>query len=142
DPNVRAEAANSLSMYGEEAVLHLVKTFQQDQHWLVRRSILAVLVEMQNPQAVFDVCIVALSGEDLTVQEAGIDGLAVLANSSKQAEALEQLIKLLNSEEWRIRMQVASALKRFDQPQAKKAISSLRKDEDHRVVAAALEASL
>ncbi|MGB7442395.1 MAG: HEAT repeat domain-containing protein, partial [Coleofasciculaceae cyanobacterium] len=42
DPNVRAEAANSLSMYGEEAVLHLVKTFQQDQHWLVRRSILAV----------------------------------------------------------------------------------------------------
>ena len=45
-PNVRAEAANSLSLFGQVSISHLVSVFCQDDHWLVRRSILAALEEL------------------------------------------------------------------------------------------------
>ena len=80
DPNVRAEAANSLSMFGTEAISHLVEAFRRDDNWLVRRSIMAPLYEMQCPDAVFEICAIALGGEDLPVQEAAIDGFGLLAN--------------------------------------------------------------
>lgn len=142
DPNVRAEAANSLSLFGKVAASHLVMAFHQDNHWLVRRSILAALIELQCSEELFDICVCGLAGEDPTVQEAAIDGFGSLAGSPKQAEALQQLLAIASSEWWRIRVRVALALKRFDEPQAKAALSALRKDEDHRVVAAALESSL
>ena len=41
DPNVRSEAANSLSYYGDSAVSYLRKMYEEDDHWLVRRSIIA-----------------------------------------------------------------------------------------------------
>ncbi|MGK7901323.1 MAG: HEAT repeat domain-containing protein [Hormoscilla sp.] len=142
DPNVRAEAANSLSMFGKIAASHLVLAFHQDDHWLVRRSILAALCEMPCPEELFDVCVCGLAGEDLTVREAAIDGLAVLAGGNKQASVLQQLLPLVNASEWRTRARVAKALRKFDDPKAKSAISYMMKDEDHRVVAAALESSL
>ncbi|NET03278.1 MAG: HEAT repeat domain-containing protein [Symploca sp. SIO2B6] len=142
DPNVRAEASNSLSMYGEQALSHLVQKFHQDEHWLVRRSILAAVSEMRSPEKLFDICICALAGEDLTVREAGIDALVLLTGSGKEAEALQQLLPLKNDQWWRIRARVARALKQFNDPQAKAALSDLMKDKDHRVVAAALESSL
>ena len=142
DPNVRAEAANSLSLFGELAVSHLVMAFHQDDHWLLRRSILAALMEMQAPEALFDVCICAIAGEDLAVREAGIEGFGVLAGSSKQKEALQQLLAFKNDPSWRIRWRVALALRRFNDSEAKEALSILIKDQDHRVVAAALEGSL
>jgi HEAT repeat protein len=37
-PNVRAEAANSLSLFGKVSAANLVQTFFQDDHWLVRRA--------------------------------------------------------------------------------------------------------
>jgi HEAT repeat protein len=44
DPNVRAEAANALARHGgAEAVQPLLALYERDQHWLVRRSILAAL---------------------------------------------------------------------------------------------------
>lgn len=142
DPNVRAEAANSLSMFGKIAASHLVLAFHQDDHWLVRRSILAALCEMPCPEELFDVCVCGLAGEDLTVREAAIDGLAMLASGNKQASALQQLLPQVNAFEWRIRARVARAMRKFDHPKAKSAISYMMKDEDHRVVAAALESSL
>ncbi|MBC6473341.1 MAG: HEAT repeat domain-containing protein [Hormoscilla sp. GM102CHS1] len=147
DPNVRAEAANSLSMFGKIAASHLVLAFHQDDHWLVRRSIMAALCEMPCPEELLDVCVCGLAGEDLTVREAAIDGFGVLASGNKQAEALQQVLPLVSStvpekSEWRIRARVARALRKFDHPQAKSAISYMMKDEDHRVVAAALESSL
>jgi len=142
DPNVRAEAANSLSMFGKIAASHLGKAFHQDDHWLVRRSILAALCEMPCPEELLDVCVCGLAGEDLTVREAAIDGFGVLASGNKQGEALQQLLPLVSSSEWRLRARVARALRKFDRPQAKSAISYMMKDEDHRVVAAALESSL
>ncbi|NER27938.1 MAG: HEAT repeat domain-containing protein [Symploca sp. SIO1C4] len=142
DPNVRAEASNSVSMYGEKSLSHLVQKFHQDEHWLVRRSILAAVSEMHSPEELFDICVCALAGEDLTVREAGIDALVLLAGSGKEAEALQQLLPLKNESWWRIRARVARALKQFNDPKVKAVLSDLMKDEDHRVVAAALESSL
>ncbi len=142
DPNVRAEAANSLSMFGTEAISHLVEAFRRDDNWLVRRSIMAPLYEMQCPDAVFEICAIALGGEDLPVQEAAIDGLGLLANTDKQEEALQQLLPLVSSDYWGIRLRVARVLSKFDNPQARAAVSYLAKDQDHRVAGATLEASL
>ncbi|MEG3908104.1 HEAT repeat domain-containing protein [Microcoleus sp. w2-18bC1] len=142
DPNVRAEAANSLSRFGTEAISHLVEAFRHDDNWLVRRSIMAPLYEMQCPDAVLEICAIALGGEDLPVQEAAIDGFGLLANTPKQEQALQQLLPLVCSDNWGIRLRVARALSRFDNPQARAAVNYLAKDRDHRVAGATLEASL
>lgn len=138
-PNVRAEAASSLSLFGSVAISHLTQAFYQDDHWLVRRSILAVLIDMECPSELFDVCIQALEGEDSTVQEAAVDAIATLANSSQHEPALSQLLKLVHSESARIRTKVAYALKHFNEPQAQAALAQLRQDTNHQVVGAALE---
>jgi HEAT repeat protein len=138
-PNVRAEAANSLSLFGKVAASHLVFTFCQDDHWLVRRSILPALVELECPRELLEVCIEALAGEDAGVQETAVDALATLARTSQQDAALSRLLELVNSDSEQIRLHVARALKHFDHPQAKAALSQLRQDSDHQVVAAALE---
>ena len=138
-PNVRAEAANSLSLFGRCAASHLVLTFFQDDHWLVRRSILAVLVDMECKSELFEVCMQALAGEDMTTQEAAVDALGTLAKTNQEQAALSQLLMLANSESERMRQHVASALQNFDVPQAKEILSQLGQDSKHRVVATALE---
>ncbi|MGL5058353.1 MAG: HEAT repeat domain-containing protein [Microcoleus sp.] len=138
-PNVRAEAANSLSLFGRCAASHLVLLFVRDDHWLVRRSILGALVDMECYNELFEVCIEALAGEDMTTQEAAVDALGTLAGTSQEAAALSQLLTLANSEYDGIRQHVASALRHFDAPQAKEVLSQLLQDSHHRVVAAALE---
>ncbi len=138
-PNVRAEAANSLSLFGRVSASHLVETFFRDDHWLVRRSILAALVEMECPEEVLEVCGFGLEGDDAAVQEASVDGLGALANSRQSEAALAQLLTLKNSAAEYIRVRVAYALKHFDTLEAKEALAQLRQDEDHRVVGAAME---
>ncbi|OUC15320.1 MAG: phycocyanobilin lyase [Alkalinema sp. CACIAM 70d] len=138
-PSVRAEAANSLSLFGRVAVSHLVQAFVQDDHWLVRRSILAAIAELDCPEDFYEVCLQGLAGQDATVYESSIDGLGLLAQTSKRSEALEQLLELYRSQDVRTRQRVAYALKRFDDCQAKRTLIELRQDPDYRVVAAALE---
>lgn len=142
DYNVRAEAANSLSKFGEESIPHLLETFRQDDNWLVRRSILAPLTDMQFPEALYEVCIWAIAGEDMTVQEVAISALGELAGTKKETEALQQLLAFVSVKSWNIRLRAAQALRKFEDPQAKAALNYLTKDEDHRVVAVALENSL
>ncbi|MGL5083591.1 MAG: HEAT repeat domain-containing protein [Microcoleaceae cyanobacterium] len=142
DHNVRAEAANSLSKYGEVSIQHLVQAFQQDESWLVRRSILAPLIDMPYPEALYDICLEGLAGNDQVVREEVVDGLGALAGSERQTDALDQLLALVSTEGWRIRARVAKVLGKFDDPRAQAALNYLRKDEDHRVVGAALEGSL
>ncbi|MEG4352343.1 HEAT repeat domain-containing protein [Microcoleus sp. LAD1_D3] len=48
DPNVPAEAANSLSMFGSEAIADLVAAFRGDDNLLVRRSIMAPLCDRRS----------------------------------------------------------------------------------------------
>jgi HEAT repeat protein len=138
-PNVRAEAANSLSLFGTVSASHLVQTFFQDEHWLVRRSILPALVEMDCPKEVLEVCELGLAGEDIAVQEASVDALGALHASRLNGVALEKLLTLSSGAPEYIRVRVAHALKHFDLPAAKAALVQLRQDADHRVVGAAME---
>jgi HEAT repeat protein len=138
-PNVRAEAANSLSLFGRISAAHLVQTFFSDDHWLVRRSILAALAEMECPEELMEVCTLALEGEDAAVQESGVDALGALAESRQSEAALDRLLSLRQSESEYIRIRVAHALKHFNTSAAKEALAQLRQDADHRVVGAAME---
>jgi HEAT repeat protein len=138
-PNVRAEAANSLSLFGRLSASHLVQAFFRDDHWLVRRSILAALVELDCPEEVLEVCSQGLAGEDAAVQEASVDALGALVGSRQSDAALYQLLSLKDSELIYIRIRVAYALKQVETPIAREALAQLRQDADYRVVGAAME---
>jgi HEAT repeat protein len=142
NPNVRAEAANSLSFFGKAAAPHLSATFCQDDHWLVRRSILAALVDLQWHNELYEVCMEALAGEDLHLQAAAVSALGSLVNSNYQELALEKLLTLVDRDANLIRQKVAYTLKQFTDPRAQAALSQLRQDPDYLVVGAALEGLL
>lgn len=139
DPHVRAEAANSLSMFEQLSVSHLVVSFYQDDHWLVRRSIIAALTELNCPEELLEACALGVNAEDLSVQEASVDGLSLLAKTPKQEEALTQLLLKVNDTSWRVRVSVVKALGHFDNLKAQSALQYLSKDVDHRVVEAVLK---
>ncbi|WP_013324030.1 HEAT repeat domain-containing protein [Gloeothece verrucosa] len=139
DPHVRAEAANSLSLFEQLSVSHLVATFYQDDHWLVRCSIIAALAELNCPQALLEVCTLGVNEEELSVQEACVNALCLLANTPKQQEALTQILSKVNDPSWRVRVKVIDALGHFDRSQAQSALHYLSKDVDHRVAEAALK---
>lgn len=139
DTNVKAEAANSLSLYGKVSIPHLVTAFFQHKNWLVRRSILAAMAEMDCPDSLYDVSLEALKDADLTVQQSGIDVLGLLANTKRHKDALATLLSQVNSEWPHIRIRVAYALKRFNEAEATEGLKQLKRDPDHRVVGAVLE---
>ena len=139
DHNVRAEAANALSKYGEVALTELIEAFRRDDNWLVRRSILAPLMDMPYPDALYQVCLCGLTGEDHTVRDAAVSALGTLAGSEKHDEALQQLLALVAAHSWHTRVRVVRALKQFEDASAKTALNYLSKDDDHQVVAAVLE---
>jgi HEAT repeat protein len=138
-PSVRAEAANSLSLFGQVSISHLVTAFEKDTHWLVRRSILAAIADLNSPKDLLEICTVALKDEDFTLREATVSCLAGLAQSEQQEAALLLLLSLMQDEEWRVRVRLVYALNRFDDPSAKQALENLRQDEEPRVVAATWE---
>jgi HEAT repeats len=121
------------------AIPHLVKAFYQNENWLVRRSILACLTELESDRELFEVCVEALKDEDLTVQETAIDAMKTLKGSEQHQNVLKQLLKQVTSDSWRIRIRVAHALRLFSEPEAQQALEALKQDSDHRVVAATLE---
>lgn len=139
DPNVRAEAANSLSFYGKVAVPHLTSMYKSDNHWLVRRSIIAAIVDLKCPQELLKICEIGLSGEDEPVMESCISALGLLGNSDQELAALKLLLSFADDRSWRIRLQVAKSLARYKHPDAIAALNKLRGDRDHRVVGAVLE---
>lgn len=139
DYNVRSEAANSLAKYGQIAVPYLLEMFRWDDHWLVRRSILAAMTQIPDPQALLSLCQCGLTGTDVSVQQVALESLAFLAGTSQHSEALYQLLAYVTHQQWEMRACVARALHPFDDAQAKAALNYLQKDHDHRVVAAALE---
>lgn len=142
DYNVRAEAANSLAKYGKIATPYLVEMFRWDDHWLVRRSILAALTQIPDADALLSLCQCGLTGFDPSVQQASLESLAFLAGTEQHHEALQQLLAYVSHPEAEMRICVAHALHAFSDSSAKAALSYLQKDEDHRVVAAALEGTI
>ncbi|MEM8721349.1 MAG: HEAT repeat domain-containing protein [Cyanobacteria bacterium P01_G01_bin.39] len=139
DPNVRAEAANSLSFYGEPAVMPLRKMYEQDEHWLVRRSVIAAIADLNSPQELLEICEIGLSGSDEPVMESCVGALGLLVNTPQQLPALKLLIPLAEDQSWRIRLQAAKSLGKFNHPDAIACLNQLKTDSDHRVVGAVLE---
>jgi HEAT repeat protein len=142
DANVRAHAASALAKYGEQAMPHLLQLFRRDDHWLVRQSILASMEGFDRPDDLLQLCIWGIQGQDLQVQLDAIAYLVELRGKPQEQEALNLLLSLVTAEHAAVRSQVARCLWSFDQPQAQAAISTLRQDSDHRVVAATLEGLL
>ena len=142
DPNVRAEAANSLSFYGEVAVSHLRDMYEQDEHWLVRRSIIAVITDFNRPQELLEICKIGLLGEDEPVMESCLSALGLLAHTKQETAALQLLLSWAEDKSWRIRLQVAKSLGQYDHPSAIAILSKLKTDQDHRVVGAVLESMI
>lgn len=142
DHNVRAEAANSLALYGEKSLSYLITAFKDNQNWLVHRSIIAALLDFPASEAaaasLYEICVMALGDVDFTVTEAAIEALGQFADSSREAAALEHLIPLVSAERWRVRRSVARSLQHFKTPAAQTARQTLSQDDDYRVVRATL----
>ncbi|MBE9069520.1 HEAT repeat domain-containing protein [Leptolyngbya cf. ectocarpi LEGE 11479] len=142
DANVLAEAANSLYEFGDASIPLLVQMFEANNNWLLRQTVLSILQESNHPDVLLDVSLRALEDETQTVKETAILGLRQVLMSPLQAQALATLAKLAQSEFWRDRWRAATALTGCDHPQAAELLSKLRTDENHYVVAAALDASM
>ncbi len=114
DPNVRAEAANSLASYGVDRAWPVLRdSFAKDQAWLVRCSILSAFAEQPgiNPAWLLDLGRQAIADADGTVRVSGAEILArVVREQAGDANGAE----------------------------ARALLQPLQKDGDHRVVAAAL----
>ncbi|MEO0869232.1 MAG: HEAT repeat domain-containing protein [Cyanobacteria bacterium J06642_11] len=108
----------------------------------MRRSILAAMIDLDSPAEMLEICLVAIQDTDLTVINAGVDHLSTLAKTDQSDAALLAILPLRTAENWYIRMHVAYALKRFEQASAQTALTELRQDPHHKVVAAALEGLL
>jgi HEAT repeat protein len=139
-PSVRAEAANSLSLFGALSAAQLVAIFVRDDHWLVRRSILAALCDLHCYTEVWDVCQVAFANlDDMATRDAAILALGQLVGQAQEPLALEQLLIFSQAEDRGERQQAAYALRFYPTPIAKAALARLRQDDDHKVAGAALE---
>lgn len=142
DPNVRSEAANSLSFYGDEAIPHLRKMYEEDNHWLVRRSIIAALADLHASQELLEVCAIGLKGDDQPVMESCLNCLGLFSQTEQEESALELLLPWAKDDSWRIRLQVAKALRQYRNSKAIATLQQLKQDQNHRVVGAALESLL
>jgi HEAT repeat protein len=118
DANVRAEAANALASYGvEESWPVLRQVFGADTQWLVRCSILAALAEQpaMSPSRLLELALLAVEDGDGTVRVGGAEVLGrILMEAQDPNDPIVQ--------------------------DARKAMHTLQKDGDHRVVGVAFNA--
>ncbi|MEB3172350.1 MAG: HEAT repeat domain-containing protein [Cyanobacteriota bacterium] len=113
DPNVRAEAANALVSYSlERAWPLLLEAFAANTHWLVRCSILSAVAELSEVPAswLLELARLAVADSDGTVRVGGAEILGRLVSEAAPDQAAEARTELVR----------------------------LQQDNDHRVVAAAL----
>ena len=139
DNSVLAEAANSIYDFGERALVPLQDLFERCDYWLVRHTIISVLVESDRPQILLDTARKALESENPMTRQLGIAALGKLIQTSEKNSALDLLEELTEAQSWYTRSRVAAILAKSDEPKAKELLALLQNDEDYRVVAAALE---
>lgn len=140
DSNVLSEAANSIFDFGDKAVPVLEELFEKSDNWLVRQTVISIFAESTYYETSLKIAKIALEDDnEQTLIETGILALGQLLKSPLKDQALEILIELTASENWRIRWRSAIALQNTQDPSAKEIIAKLQKDEHYRVVAAALE---
>jgi HEAT repeat protein len=142
DQNVLAEIANALFEFGDKSVPLLQQLFGRSHHWLTRQTILSILMEADHDAVLLAVVREALQDETQTVRETAILALGSTLKGEVQQEALDLLTELAHSVVWRDRWRVATALRLSSDPRAKQLLANLQKDENHYVVAAALESEL
>lgn len=143
DHNVISEIANSLSKYGEQSLPKLVEIFEQQSHWLIRRSILATMEDFDCLETVLRLCRLGICDEkDLTVKRAAISLLGRLQKTPYEKEALPLLLEAAEDNSGFIRAGVARQLRQYEDESAQAAVARLRQDSDHRVVGAVLEGLL
>ncbi len=140
DPNVVAEAANSLANFGPQAIPHLTALFEQNSHWLIRQSIFPVLDYPESFEALVKLCRLGYQDKDPIVKLAAIANLDRLKGTAQASEALAILLQAATDGNAFIRAKVARLLMHFDTPQAQAALAELRQDSDYRVVKVFLEA--
>ena len=139
DPNVMGEAANSIFDFGDRAIPLLVSLFQDTDNWLVRQSIISLLLDTNHHNEILTVAEIAIADETQSVKEVGILALGHLLTSPLQQPALALLLTLCRDPFWRNRWRAAISLQRLKNPATIAAIAQLQQDEHFRVVAAALE---
>ncbi|NET32748.1 MAG: HEAT repeat domain-containing protein [Cyanothece sp. SIO1E1] len=142
DDSVVAEIANSLFEFGEASIPLLQQLFERHHHWLTRQTIISILMEAHQDQVLLAVIRKALQDTTQTVKETAILALGQVLKGPFQQEALTILAELAVAPFWRDRWRTATALRLSTQPQAKVLLAKLQQDENHYVVAAALEATL
>lgn len=143
DPNVRAEAASALSWFGfERCTSLLLQIFFQDDHWLVRQSIIAALSECGDAGAQLQVARQGLAGEDDTVRCSALELLGVLVGSPLEGDAETLLLAASHEDNPWIRRTAARTMGNFPGDAARQRCLALRQDPDHRVVAASMESAL
>ena len=139
DPNVMGEAANSIFDFGDRAIPLLVHLFKNTQNWLVRQSIISLLLDTNYDDELLTTAELAIADDTQSVKEVGILALGHLLNSPLQPRALALLLALCEDPSWRNRWRATIALQSLQNPATKAAIVRLQQDEHFRVVAAALE---
>ena len=140
DANVLAEIANSLYEFGDSSIPLLVTLFETNNNWLLRQTVLSILQESNHPKILLEVSLQALQDPTQTVKETAILSLRQVLASPLQARALAALTDLAQSTIWRDRWRAATALTGCSHPQATRLLNQLQQDENHYVVAAALDA--
>ena len=140
DSNVLAEAANSIFEFGDIAVPILQELFEKSDNWLVRQTLISIFADSTYYETSLILAKAALEDNNTqTLKETAILALGQLLKSPLKNQALQILIKLTDSENWRIRWRAVIALQNTQDLSAKEIIAKLQKDEHYRVVAAALE---
>jgi HEAT repeat protein len=139
DPNVMGEAANSIVDFGDRAIPLLVRLFRNTNSWLVRQSIIPLLIDTNYYSELLTIAEIAISDETQSVKEVGILALGQLLNSPVGERALQLLLDLCKDPVWRNRWRATIALQGLQNSVTKAAIAQLQQDEHFRVVAAALE---
>ena len=139
DPNVTGEAANAIVDFGERAIPLLVTLFRNADNWLIRQSIIPLLMDTNYHAELLTIAEIAIADETQSVKEVGILALGHLLNSPQQERALSLLLELCKDPNWRNRWRATIALQTLQNPATKAAIAQLQQDEHFRVVAAALE---
>ncbi|MEM7593052.1 MAG: HEAT repeat domain-containing protein [Cyanobacteria bacterium P01_A01_bin.83] len=138
DPNVLAEAANSLFEFGTRSIETLQQLFINSDNWLVRQTVISILVDSNQPNVLLQVANLAIADQDQTTKETGILALHRLLKTDLKQQALDLFAILSEDDYWRTRWRTAIALNGSRDPQAQKLLSKLQKDTHYRVVAASL----
>ncbi len=139
DPNVMGEAANAIVDFGDRAIPLLVNLFKKTDNWLVRQSIIPLLIDTNSQAELLTIAEIAIADDTQSVKEVGILALGYLLTSPLQEQALSLLLTLCHDPSWRNRWRATISLQSLQNSATRAAIAQLQQDEHFRVVAAALE---